>query len=221
MKNAVAVYPEIVNGNPLKAKHVVRWFLHKPGFHTGIINYGEKELYFYYQDIFNTEEVAGDTNSKLYFNVYLDNVFRQTNFGDRDGICFIVRKGKNRKIRHDLSKGVVIDSLANHEIASIFNKVQYCISYDPYTFYVRYAAICGCIPVVIPEDGVDKKSWQPVEELTYGIAYGEEDIQSAIDTRNLLIDFMEKEKEKGRIETGKFAEKCLRFFGFANSGNLE
>jgi hypothetical protein len=210
--NAIVVYPEVVDGNPLGAQRVVRWFLNKPGFFTGKINYGDNELHFYYQDVFNTEEVRRDTNSKFYFNVYLDQVFRQTNFGERNGTCFILRKGKDRVIHHDLSKGIVVDSLSNRDIASVFNRVQYCISYDPYTFYLQYAAICGCIPIVVPEEGVDKKSWQPMEELAYGIAYGEGDIPYAVDTRARLIDLMEKERETGRTETVRFAEKCIRFF---------
>ena len=212
LRNAIVVYPEVVDGNPLGAGKVVRWFLNKPGFFTGTINYGQNELYFYYQEIFNTVEVRRETNSKFYFNVYLSDTFRQTNFGEREGVCFILRKGKEREIRHDLSTGVIVDPLSNPEIASVFNRVKYCISYDPYTFYVRYAALCGCIPIVVPEKGVSKAEWQPVPELAYGIAYGEDDIPHATETRGLLVEFMEEERERGRTETVKFAQKCLQFF---------
>lgn len=40
------VYPEIVAKNPMKAKNVIRWFLHYPGFHTGKINYAKRRVIF-------------------------------------------------------------------------------------------------------------------------------------------------------------------------------
>ena len=50
----IAIYPEIVNGNPLNVPNVVRWFLHTPGFHTGQVAYGPGE---YHVDFYN---FAGD-----------------------------------------------------------------------------------------------------------------------------------------------------------------
>lgn len=46
-ENSIVVYSEVDYGNPLAAKNVVRWLLHKPGFHTGVINYGKNELTFF------------------------------------------------------------------------------------------------------------------------------------------------------------------------------
>jgi hypothetical protein len=46
----VAIYPEITFGNPPRAKNVVRWLLHDPGFWTGKIYYGVNELYFRYSE---------------------------------------------------------------------------------------------------------------------------------------------------------------------------
>jgi hypothetical protein len=37
--NAVIVYPEIIDGNPLKAKSIVRWLLYKPKFHNPNANF--------------------------------------------------------------------------------------------------------------------------------------------------------------------------------------
>ena len=44
LSDLIVIYPEIVFGNPLGAKNVVRWFLHNPGFFSGKIYYGQNTL---------------------------------------------------------------------------------------------------------------------------------------------------------------------------------
>jgi hypothetical protein len=73
------------------------------------------------------------------------------------------------------------------------------ISYDPLTFFSIMAALCGCISVVYPRDELTKKDWinttaaseyaksKGLDNL-YGIAYGLEDVQYAIDTLHLVKD---------------------------------
>ncbi|MBD3839357.1 MAG: hypothetical protein IE878_03090 [Epsilonproteobacteria bacterium] len=56
LENAIVIYPEVVDGNPLNAKDVVRWLLHKPGFHGGKINFGVKDMIIGFGEKFSTQE---------------------------------------------------------------------------------------------------------------------------------------------------------------------
>lgn len=216
LKNAIVVYPEVVSGNPLGAKKVVRWFLNRPGFFTGSTNYGNNDLCFYYQSEFKGDTDRYQQISKFQFVVYLDE-FKKTNFGERSGTCYIVRKGANRSIIHDISDGIVIDDLANEEIAEVFNRSEFCISYDTHTFYSNYAAICGCKSIVIPEPGVNKVDWRPKEEWRYGIAYGEDDLDWAQATYPKMEQFVLEQRHQAQANVSRFAQQCLDYFSAQNS----
>ncbi len=209
---AIVIYGEKIKGNPLESTKVVRWFLHKPGYHTGELDYGDEELYFYYQPVFDDVSLTGRSNFPLFISVWLKDTFKQSRYAKREGTCYILRKGRDRKILHDLDSGIVIDNLTNSEIANVFNRCEYCISYDLYTFYSQYAAICGCKSIVVPEIGVGKLEWQPKMVLRYGIAYGEEDLMWAIETKEKLLDYLEQEEQRNISATRDFAEQSLQFF---------
>ena len=71
----------------------------------------------------------------------------------------------------------------------IFKNKTYFISYDPFSFTQIIAALCGCISIVKPIDGIDFSTFINSEPLVkYGIAYGRDTIKHAKDTRHLLID---------------------------------
>jgi len=208
----IIIYPEIVDGNPLGVKKVVRWFLHKPGYHTNVINYGENELYFYFQKSFNDPNINKNWNNKLRVLYLFDDIYKQVNFGNRRGTCHILRKGAHKKMVHDTSNSILIDDLSHKEIAEIFNQVETCISYDTKTLYNQYAVMCGCESVVIPDEGVCIEEWQPEVELRSGVAYGFDDIPRAEATRGQLLDILKKEERESVNDAKQFAEKCFRFF---------
>ncbi len=212
LKNSIVIYPEIISGNPLKAKHVVRWFLHKPGFHTGEINYGTNELYFFYNDTFNDPSINPNSANKLKVVLIRDDIYKQTHFGPRKGSCYMLRKGTNKPIVHDTRNAVCIDDMSHQQIAQVFNKVEFFISYDPYTMYTSYAVMCGCKTIVVPDEGISKELWQPNKELRKVFSYGFEDREVSEDAQKILIEHLQQEQDKAINHVQEFVRKCELFF---------
>lgn len=210
--NDVIVYPEIIIGNPLGARHIVRWLLHKPGHFVDEFTFEEDDLFFYYQKAFleggNITNIGGELRI-----VYLHEAYKNESNPDREGTCYILRKGKGRDIIHDLDNSVLIDGLSHTEIAKIFNSSKTFVSYDMYTMYSRYAAACGCLSVVVPELEMDKYSWRPEEMLRWGIAYGFDDVEWAITTQNKVLPaLIDEEKYANQTSIVNFIKKCETHF---------
>ena len=139
--------------------------------------------------------------------------YRDRGGRDRNGSAYLIRKGKGRQIAHDLTDSVCVDDLSHEERAHVFNRVRFFYSYDLYTMYSRYAAICGCTPVIIPDLQVSPDQWAPREEDRYGLAYGVENIPWAIATRSkLLVRLKEQRQEEDRM-LRDFVRECRRAFG--------
>lgn len=210
--NDIVVYPEIVIGNPLGAKHVVRWLLHEPGHFYGGFIFNKNDLFFYFQKAFLKREDIKNIGGELKV-IYFQDVYRNNNSHQRNGACHILRKGKDRKLVHNLNGSVLIDGLSHKETAEIFNKSEVCISYDMYTMYSRYAVVCGCLSIVIPEAGVDKYQWRPEEELRWGIAYGFDDVEWAKETQGkVLPSLLHYEESANKLSIDNFIKKCEESF---------
>jgi hypothetical protein len=211
----VVIYPEITFGNPLRAKNVVRWLLHNPGFWTGKIYYGKNELYFRYSDIFDPFQFPGSKTSDLILYVLdlpLDLFYEPPQSSARTGTAYCLRKGQGRKIEHNLENSILIDGKSNKEIADIFRSIETFISYDTNTFYSSLAVLCGCNSVVVPLDGVSEISWRPDEKTRYGVAYGIENLEKAKSTagmaRATLLD-AERNSQRCVLE---FIAEVNRYF---------
>jgi hypothetical protein len=212
LRNAVVVYPEVTAGNPLHARHVVRWLLHKPGFHTGRVEFGERDLLFAYQDAFDESARPAQRGGRLTL-IWQNEAYVDRGRADRSGSAYLVKKGTGRPLVHDLSNSILVDDLSHAEKADVFNRVQYFYTYDPYTLYSRYAAICGCIPVIIPPPGLSKQAWVAREEERYGLAYGTEERPWAVATRDLLLKRIVEEQVEERLMVQNFISRCREHFG--------
>jgi len=207
LREFVVIYPETVFGNPLNSQRVVRWFLHDPGFHTGRVNYGKNELYFKYrlgiEDFYYSGSVVS-TNVLKVVHCPLEDYNLNGVSLDRKGTAYCLRKGKHKPIEHDLNGSVLIDGKSNSEIASIFKRVKTFISYDTYTAYSKFAVLCGCKSIVVPDQGVTKEQWRPNPADRYGLAYGFSNVEAESETAHLMKEHILSEERKS-IENVKNA----------------
>ena len=123
-----------------------------------------------------------------------------------------MRKGKSRDVVHDLTDSVCIDEMSHEEIAEIFNRCEYFISYDLYTMYSRYAVLCGCTSIVIPYENLSKEAWMPDKKLRHGIAYGFDDIDFAKKTSKYVLDDLKKEEKQANESVKAFVQISEKYF---------
>lgn len=210
--NAIVIYPEIVSGNPLGASKVVRWFMHKPGHHTGVIKYDRRDLCFFFQDAFRDDSLQLSSGGFLQALDLRNDIFYNRNLPDRSGSCYMIRKGVNKEIVHNTVDSTCLDGLSNEAIADIFNSSEIFISYDLYTMYSRYAAMCGCLSVVIPDDDLPKDQWRSDVRGRYGIAYGFDDVEWAKSTQKKLPLYLSELEHESIESIRNFVVKCESYF---------
>lgn len=184
----VVVYPEKVYGNFLHAKHVVRYFLYHYPYPNDQNAYNKNDLFIAYREIFNDCNLNKE-GYLVKFNFFDSELYRQYNYGERKGNCYIIRKGKNRPDLPKTFDGPIIDHLPEEEKVRILNECERCYCYDTQTFYSTIAAVCGCISVNVPEPGKNKGDYLSSNEKSLGVAWGDsdEEIKFAISTREQRI----------------------------------
>ena len=218
--NTVVIYCEGTIGNPLNARNVVRWMLSELGKNAPyewLHTWGKNELVYYFnteQKFFDNPEKIGKIYKSLN-SLYINPYAKQTNFEERTGSCYTIRKAfmhtNGFNIVHPPNSFELTRQHTQLECIEFFNKYKWFVCYDPLCFYVVIAALCGCIPVVYKVNGLTKKEWiQTIaasEYCTskgvfnlYGIAYGEEDLEYAESTIHLVKeqwdDIIKFNKEK-------------------------
>lgn len=208
-REGIAVYPEIVAGNPLAAALVVRWFLHRPGFHTGKVDYGRHEYHIRYNDALEEIRFPDCELSASFLKVfYLPIDVYRCNDGTapRDGYAYLIRKGKHKPAIHG-EDWIQVDGLEHEEVARIMKSVKYFVSYDPYTAYSQFAVLAGCISIVVPEAGISKEQWYPNPNDRIGIAYGMDDIPHALATQDQLHASIQKGEDNIRRDVENFVRE--------------
>ena len=205
-ENVMVIYCEGIKNNPINAVNVTRWILSKIGINVPIENckdWGNNDLiyYFNYEKDFYDDFIINKDIYKILSLLYIDPIIQNLN-NSRNGFCYTLRKiniHENINHIHPINSYEITRNHSQNDYINIFNKHEYFISYDPLCFLSIIAALCGCISIIYPINGVTKEEWYKTIAVVkylkdnninnlYGIAYGnsEEEIEYAKKTIHLV-----------------------------------
>lgn len=210
--DTVVVYPEVIYGNFLQAKNVVRWLLYFNRLYFDEKSYSKSDLFFSYGKVINDSNLNPSCRLCMVSHFNWD-LYKRTNFGERSGTCYIIRKGRKRPDLPEKFDGIIIDNLTEREKVKQFNQCLYCVSYDMYTAYSGIAAMLGCISVVVPEPGKNKQDYYG-DDTRYGVAFGFDDAE--IDFAKSTVKDLEEEYRmtefRNRENVKFFLKECAEYF---------
>ena len=189
--NTVVIYPEVISGNPLNCKKVIRWILLSLGIempHNHYIKWGISSL---------ANSISKDNVNNIIYQwesiqnsipqlsvPWFNPIFKNTHY-PRTKTCYLIKKGKllHKEINfmHD-KNSICIDDMDLKEKSLIFNQSTYFYCYDPNSAYMIFAVSCGCIAILHPLENISKDEYfknkifnKDNKIYNAGIAYGNSD----------------------------------------------
>lgn len=152
----VAIYPEIVHGNPLKAQHVVRYLLNAPGKLKGPKNFAETDILYAFDHALGIFSEGRVIEIPIVEDFFCD--YREKRTLD----AFWVGKGPYTE--HPITKNCIEITYTwpahRRELALLFNKVRTFYSYDDRTMLTTESTLCGCIAKHIKNNRVVDPPWE-------------------------------------------------------------
>lgn len=162
-RHPIVVYPESISGNPLGAKHIIRYILNYPNLLGGDQDYDAHEMVYAYSR--TLAEYAGIKMDRVLFLPASDpKLFTPPPANTpRHGSCFYAAKYR------DFHKGTLLpitansteitryqpDSPTKQQIAELFRKSEIFYTYEDTALAIE-AALCGCPTVFIPNEHLRK-----------------------------------------------------------------
>ena len=201
--NGVVVYPDyIINGNPLKFTHVVRWFL-------GITQETlEHELVFSMSPSHNFQVQAKHNLMMLDVEPY----FKLPEIENRTKKCFRVGKGSAIP-RLPITDGcieITADYPSNRvELAKLLQESEVLYTYDNFTFLITEAILCGCPVVILGNPITEKENLKDNVLFKYGAGFYDDpdlDIQKLKEEIPLQIELWNQLMETSKQELLTFIE---------------
>lgn len=162
--NDILIYPEIITGNPLQAKNVVRYVLHREAVLTGKpMEAQANDFIFAWYKMFYPNAHA--SLHKFLINDSFND--KDTKFAlNRCIDCTFIGKGLNGSIIENTLEINKTNPISKQALAELLRNTRFLYTYDTNTALIYEAIYCGAM--VIP------MQWYPFEEeewKRYGIKY--------------------------------------------------
>jgi len=207
--DVIAIYPEIVGGNPINATTVVRYILNKLGvMHTGgmepLREIDPTEHNYYFSRIF------GDTDDDHYMFLPIINtdIFKDQG-KKRDKRAVFVGKGEDLGL-HKPGAIIIDRSLAQdqQELADLLNECSVIHQYDPISAMSEVARLCGC-RVELLNDQYSRDDYETkYEPGANGISFGSQEHEE-LDTEAFREHYMQM-KVDFKKQLDKFIEETQK-----------
>jgi hypothetical protein len=163
VRGSIVIYPEVVSGNPLQARKVVRWTLNTPGQEGGDKFYADDEMVFVANPM-QLAEVSKSVREPLGPGRVLPvglidpaHIYRDPNIQKVFDSIF-THKGKWIRVRFPPPPNLqhieiedVTPTMAS--LGDVLRRTRTLYSYDHKSTILKEAVICGCRVLVIHEDG--------------------------------------------------------------------
>jgi len=205
----VAIYPEIVNGNPFNAPHVVRYILNKPGVMSGNgvpgpTSFDSTDKLFYFSQLFGK---ASDPRDYLFLPILNMNLFKDQG-KKRTKTAYFIGKGVSTGI-HPLDAILIDRSFAadQQSLADLLNECEVLYCYDPVTAMTEISRLCGC-RVVMVNPIYSRDQFRDYEPGLNGISWGK-DTKVPLETKGFRSHYHELKRIFG-INLDHFIEETQR-----------
>ena len=188
---SIAVYPEIIWGNPFCSHTVARLILHLPGFWGGPEDYPASNLLFVFHEMWNYKAKLHLPPGRLLQVPYL-NLDRFINLHlPRKGR--LVYRGKGTQPDDPTLIGIPLlgekegfrGKEGQDRLVQALNTCEVLYSYDNLTAMTEIARLCGCPVVFIPDPFFTREELEmtPVMQAG-GVGYGLDETNKAISSMN-------------------------------------
>lgn len=207
----IIIYPEIQEGNPWGVKNVVRWILnsyHTPDDQNYMVTWSDSDYWVYYDDVWYD---GFREKNMLYIRETKLEKFKNYNIKRDIEACFTYRKNHHLKESlvkiHPKEALEIPKHISDEALLEIFNRSKRFYCYDTESYLSELASLCGCESIVVPHETA-KFNKTP----RWGVAYGVENLQFALDTREKLIKTLIQQELDNNSNTKIAFTKIFTYF---------
>jgi len=186
----IAIYPEIVQGNPAQANTVIRYILNKPGVMAsngvpGPTQFDKKDKIIVFSKLF---DVWGVDNKDLMFLPIIDTHTFKDQHKPRTKTAYFVGKGYNSEYHPKDAIEITREMSRNQQwLADVLNECQEIYQYDPVSAMSEIARLCGC-KVRMINNVYSKDDYKNYEPGMNGISWGLEE-NVPLDTQGFTLHY--------------------------------